>query len=93
METLVLNELFFLDILSYVGHPISSDNGLISQKPLLKSELYYPFDVSLSVAYSCLKYGVFYHNLSRSDDNNTLGAHGHENHVFFLSKFFAPRVS
>ena len=27
------------------GHPISSDNGLISQKLLLKSELYYPLHV------------------------------------------------
>ena len=43
----------------YVGHPISSDNGLISQKLLLKSEIYYPLHVAMGVAYSCLKYGVF----------------------------------
>ena len=42
-----------------VGHPISSDNGLISQKLLLKSEFYYPLHVVMGVAYSCLKYGVF----------------------------------
>ena len=43
----------------YVGHPISSDNGLTSQKPLLGSELHYPLHVAMGVAYSCLKYGVF----------------------------------
>ena len=43
----------------YVGHPISSDNCLISQKMLLKSEFYYPLHVAMGVAYSCLKYGVF----------------------------------
>ena len=42
-----------------VGHPISSDNGLISQKLLLKSEFYYPLHVAMGVAYSCLKYGIF----------------------------------
>ena len=41
----------------YVGHPISSDNGLISQK--LKSKFYYPLHVAMGVAYSCLRYGVF----------------------------------
>ena len=30
---------------SYVGHPISSDNGLISRKFLLKSEFYLPIYV------------------------------------------------
>ena len=40
----------------YVGHPMSSDNGLISQKLLLKSEFYYPLHVAMGVAYSCLKY-------------------------------------
>ena len=44
---------------TYLGHPICSDNGRISQKPLLKSECYYPLLVAMSVAYSCLKYGVF----------------------------------
>ena len=43
----------------YVGHPISSDNGLISQKLLLKSEFYHLLQVAMGVAYSCLKYGVF----------------------------------
>ena len=44
---------------TYEGHPISSDNGLISQKLLLKSEFYYPLHVAMGVAYSCLKYRVF----------------------------------
>ena len=44
---------------TYVGHPICSDNGLISQKLLLKSKLYYSLHVAMGVAYSCLKYGVF----------------------------------
>ena len=43
---------------TYVGHPISSDNGLISQKLLLKSEFYYPLHLAMGVAYSYLKYGV-----------------------------------
>ena len=43
----------------YVGHPISSDNGLISQKLLVKPEFYYPLHVAMGVAYSCMKYGVF----------------------------------
>ena len=43
----------------YEGHPISSDNGLISQKLLLKSEFHYPLHVAMGVAYSCLNYGVF----------------------------------
>ena len=47
----------YLDI--YLGHPISSDNRLISQKMLLKSEFYNPLQVAMAVAYSCLKYGVF----------------------------------
>ena len=45
--------------LNYVGHPISSDNGLISQKLVLKPDFYYPLHVTMGVAYSCLKYGVF----------------------------------
>ena len=88
METLVLNELFFLDILSYMGHPINSDNGLMSQKLLLKSEFYYPLHVTISVAYSSLKYGVF---ITACRDlmiykfvNDTVRAHGHDNHVFFI---------
>ena len=51
-------KVFYLHEL-YEGHPISSDNGLISQKLLLKSEFYYPLHVAMDVAYSCLKYGVF----------------------------------
>ena len=35
----------------YVGHPISSDNGLISQKLSLKSEFYYPLHVAMGIAY------------------------------------------
>ena len=46
-----------------MDHPISSDNGLISQKLILKSEFYYPLYVAMGVAYSCLKYEVFNHNL------------------------------
>ena len=41
-----------------MGHPISSDNGLISQKLILKSEFYYPLQLGMGVAYSCLKYEV-----------------------------------
>ena len=33
----------------YEGHPISSDNGLISQKLLLKSEFYYPLHAELTM--------------------------------------------
>ena len=43
----------------YEGHPIFSDNGLISQKLLLKSEVYYPLHVAMGVDYSCVKYAVF----------------------------------
>ena len=35
----------------YEGHPICSDNGLISQKLLLKSEVYYPLHVAMGVDY------------------------------------------
>ena len=42
-----------------MGHPISSENGFISQKILLKSELYYTFHVAMFFVYSYLKYGVF----------------------------------
>ena len=45
--------------ITYVGHPISSDDGPISQKVLLKSEFYCPLPVAVGVAHSCLKYGVF----------------------------------
>ena len=50
--------------LLYVGHPISSDNGLIFQKLILKSKLYYPLHVAMSVAYACLKYEVLITTLS-----------------------------
>ena len=69
----------------YVGHPIGSDNGLISQKLLLKSEFYYPLHVTMGVAYSCLKYIEF---LSEPDlklykfVNNTVRAHGHKKSRF-----------
>ena len=49
----------FQHSLMYVGHPISSDNVLISQKLFLKSELFYPLYVAMGIAYACLKYGVF----------------------------------
>ena len=35
----------------YVGNPISSDNGLISQKLLQKLEFYYSLHVAMGVAY------------------------------------------
>ena len=44
---------------NYVGHQISSDNGLISQTLLLTSELYDSLHLVMDVACSCLKYGVF----------------------------------
>ena len=37
----------------------NSDNGPISQKMLLESELFFTQNVDIGVAYSCLKYGVF----------------------------------
>ena len=46
-------------ILFYEGHPISSDNGLISQQLLLQSEFYYPLHVAVGFAYSCSKFGDF----------------------------------
>ena len=69
----------------YVGHPINSGNGLMSQKVLLKSEFYYPLLVAMGVAYSCLKYGV----LSQPDlmlyrfVNRTVRAHGREKSCFY----------
>ena len=42
---------FWFGPVRYVGHPISSDNGPISQKLLLKSESYYPLHVVMDVAY------------------------------------------
>ena len=33
----------------YVGHPISSDNGLISQKLFLKSEFFYILHVAMRI--------------------------------------------
>ena len=72
-----------------MGHPISSDNGLISQKLIVKLESYYLFQVAMGVAYSCLKYEF----LSQPElmlykfVYSTMRARGHENHVFnyFLS--------
>ena len=40
------------------GHPISSDNGLISQKLSLKSTVLYPLHVAMGVDYSFVKYEV-----------------------------------
>ena len=45
-------------ILLYEGHPISSDNGLISQELLSRSELFCQLNVAIGIAYLCLKYGV-----------------------------------
>ena len=42
----------------YGAQSINSDDGSISQKILLESELF----VDMGVAYSCLKYGVFIMN-------------------------------
>ena len=53
---LLSNNMYEANI-SYVGHPISSDNDFISQKLFLKSEFYYPLHVAMGIAYSCLKYG------------------------------------
>ena len=50
--------------LDYVSHPISSDNDVISQKLLLKSEFYYSLHVAMGVAYLCFKIWSFYHNLN-----------------------------
>ena len=44
---------------SYEGQSINSDNGSISQKLLLESELYMMQNVDMGNAYSCVKYGVF----------------------------------
>ena len=61
MVILPLNHMFWYSVaeailidrhmLFYVGHPISSDNGLISQKLLRKSEFYYWLHVAMVVAY------------------------------------------
>ena len=70
-----------------MGHPISSDNGLISQTLLQKSEFYYRLHVTMDVAYSSLIYRV----LSQPDlmlykfVYNTVRAHLREIHV--LSNF------
>ena len=44
---------------------MNSDNGSISKKILLESELLVTQNVDIGVAYSCLKYGVF--NMNRFD--------------------------
>ena len=46
----VQNVVYVLRGSSYVGHPISSDNGPISQKVLLKSEFYCQLHVAVGVA-------------------------------------------
>ena len=46
----------------YEGQSINSDDGSISQKILLESELFVTQNVDMGVAYSCLKYGVFIMN-------------------------------
>ena len=70
--------------MNYKGHPICSDNGLISQKLLLKSEVYYRLHVAMGVNYPCVKYEV----LSQPDlmlykfVNNNVRANGHEKSSF-----------
>ena len=49
-------------LLIYEGQSINSDNGSISQKALLESELFVTQNVDMNVAYPCLKYGVFIMN-------------------------------
>ena len=68
-----------------MGHPVSSDNCLISQKLLLKQELHYPLHVAMGVTYSCLKLCM---EFSSQPDlilykfvYNTVRAHGRENHI------------
>ena len=46
----------------YEGQSINSDNGSVSQKILLESELFVTQNVDMGVAYPCLKYGVFIMN-------------------------------
>ena len=46
----------------YVGRPISSDNGLISQKLLLKSEFCHPLNVAMALPIH-VEIWSFYHNL------------------------------
>ena len=47
----------------YEGQSINSDNGSISLKILLESNLYVTQNVDMGVTYSCLKYGVFGMNI------------------------------
>ena len=76
-----------------MGHPISSDNSLIFQKLLLKSELYDPLHVVMGVAYSCLKYGVLsqFNLMLYKFVNNTVKAHGREKSFYLF--FAGGRVS
>ena len=43
----------------YEGQSINSDNGPMSQKVLLESEIFVTHNMDIGVAYSYLKYGVF----------------------------------
>ena len=45
--------------MSYEGQLINSDNGSISQKILLESELFMMQNVDMGNAYLCVKYCVF----------------------------------
>ena len=55
-----LNECFPLPLLSlYERQSINSDNGPVSQKILLESEIFVTQNVDIGVAYSCLNFGVF----------------------------------
>ena len=73
------------DVIRYEGHPICSDNGLISQKLLLKSEVYYPLHVAMGVDNSFVKYEVLSQpDLMLNKVNNTVEVHGHEKSRFEL---------
>ena len=43
----------------YESQSINSDNGSISQKILLESELFLMQNVNMGNAYLCVKYGIF----------------------------------
>ena len=47
------------EAVNYEGQSINSDNGSISQKILLESELFMMQNVDMGYAYSYVKYGVF----------------------------------
>ena len=74
---------FYSMLFIYVGYPICSDNGLISQTMSLKSEFYYPLHVAMCGAYSCLKYGFLITTLSDAIQicKQHCESNGRDNHV------------